>query len=149
MAYLLQLFGRSGEPVVQRAAPVLLEAASRLDPDLFAIHEHDGVGTAGYEVFSRRDRDGDARVATSWSGPGIDLSIFTGLKPADMSRYISQGGPAQLAQCDTQISLTLAGGPLTDATWTTVRAVCRAATDLWDAVLCDEVDGFAVTIDDI
>lgn len=149
MAYALQLFGRSGEPVVQRAAPALLEAASHLDPDLIAVHEHDGVAITEYEVFSRRDRDAAIPTPRTGSSPMVCLAISTGHKPADMTAYIDRGGPAKLAYCDTRIDLILTGGQFTDATWTVVRVICRAATDLWDAVLSDEIDGFAVTIDDI
>jgi hypothetical protein len=146
VAYSLQLFGRSGEPVVQRAAPALLAAASRLDPDLLAVRERDGVGVAEYEVFSRCD--GDTRTAPAGSRPVVCLAVFTGRGPADMAHNIERGGPARLLQCDTQIDLILTG-QFTDATWRVVRAICRAATDLWDAVLRDESDGFAVTVDDV
>lgn len=149
VAYLLQLFGRCGEPVVQRAAPALLEAASRLDPELLAVHEHDGIALAEYEVFSRRDGDVETREGQSGSRPVVCVAVSTGQRPTDMIHYLQLGGPAKLAHCDVRIDLTLTGGRFTEATWAVVRAICRAAVDLWDAVLCDEMDGFTVTIDDV
>ena len=149
MAYRLQLFARSAEPVAQRAAPALLDAAARLDPELLAVQDRDGIGVAGYDVYSRRDGNADTRTALSDSGPVVCLTVFTACRPADMAHYVDRGGPAKLLRCDTQIDLILTGGQFTDATWMVVRAICRAATDLWDAVLWDESDGFAVTIDDV
>jgi hypothetical protein len=142
MAYKVRLFARSGEPVVQRVAPALLEAASRLASDLVAVHTSDGVGVAEYAV-SHRSSAGSA------SSPMVSLTILTGIKVDDMAPYADSGGPARLLECDTQIELILTGGEFTTADWAIVRAICRAAGDLWDAVLYDETDGFALTIDDV
>jgi hypothetical protein len=149
VAYLLQLFARSGEPVAQRAAPALLEAASGLDPDLLAVHDQDGIGVAGYDVFRRPDGNADTRTLPPNAGPVVRLTVVTGCRPAEMARYIDRGGPAELLQCDTQIELILTGRLFTDADWMIIRAICRAAADLWHAALWDESDGFAVTIDDV
>ncbi|MEV4137249.1 hypothetical protein AB0J72_34380 [Dactylosporangium sp. NPDC049742] len=137
MAYLMGWFARSGEPVAQRIAPALLEAASRLEPDLVAVHVHDGVGTVDYEVF--------AGPTSPPAGVPVLLSVRTGLRAADLAHFIEPDSPAELLQCDTRIELILSG-PFTDADWSIVRGLHRAAVELWDALLWDEMDGFAVTL---
>jgi hypothetical protein len=144
MAYLMGFFARSGEPVAQRVAPALLEAASRLEPGLQAVHVYDGIGAPEYGVLRRTDGAADPRTLPLDSGVPVQLSVRTGLRAVDLAHFIEPGGPAELLQCDTQIELVLSGR-FTDADWSIVRALYRAAVELWDALLWDEVDGFAVT----
>jgi hypothetical protein len=74
----------------------------------------------------------------------VHLGVSTGLRAADLAHFIKPDGPAELLQCDIQIELILSG-PFTDADWVIVRALHRAAVERWDALLWDEMDGFAAT----
>jgi hypothetical protein len=144
MAYELQLFGRSGEPVVQRAAPALLEAVSALDPDVVAIQVRDEVALAEYEVYGR-DGNGARPGVSSARVPVINMTIKTAVRRDYLARFVERGGPAALEQCDTYIVLILFG-LFSDVDWLSVRAICHAATQLWDAILHDETDGFDTSL---
>jgi hypothetical protein len=141
MAYELQLFGRSEEPVVQRAAPALLEAVSRLDPDVVAVLVRDEIAQATYEVYGNHARPG----VSSAQVPAIDMTITTAVRRDYLAHFIEGGGPAVLEQCDTRIVLILTG-PFSDVDWLSVRAICHAATRLWNAILHDETDGFDTSL---
>ena len=153
MAYRIQLFARSGEPVAQRAALRLVEESIRLDPAISAKAGDDGVGWAAWELAATRapaeepdDLLGDL-LPPEARGAIVHLGLST--RPEAVKDQVAWalevGGPDSVAAADTLIEITLSGPP-TD--WATVHALGRAAIDLWGAVIYDEDTGFASSLDE-
>lgn len=73
MAYHVYVFAVTGDPVVQRLLPQLVDAAMERAPSARAINYHDGVATAGCDLVS--SDTGGAIVLNVTTEPGIVKSM--------------------------------------------------------------------------
>ena len=149
MAYTITLFVRTSEPVAQRAAEDLVSQLSQRDPSMTAVPSGDGVGWASYELVTGRDlharmtgfeRDLLPREPVAWP-----LSLTVDTRPDSVKRQIAwglqNGGPLSLDSCDGIVEVTLVGD-LHD--WDLVELLFDLATERWDAIICDDHDGFGL-----
>jgi hypothetical protein len=147
VAYTITLFVRTSEPVAQRAAEDLVSQLARRDPRVTGVPSGDGVGWASYELITDRDLhaqlsdfERDLLPPESRVGP---ISVTVTTRPDSVTRQVAwgleNGGPASLDNCDGFVEMTLVGD-LHD--WDLVELICNVATERWNAIICDDHDGF-------
>jgi hypothetical protein len=147
VAYTISLFVRMSEPVAQRAAEDLVRQLIQRDPGVNGVPTGDGVGWASYQLITGRDlhaqvsdfeRDLLPPEPRFWP-----LSVTVNTRPDSVKRQIvwglENGGPLSLDRCDGLVEMTLVGD-LHD--WDLVELVCNVATERWNAIICDDHDGF-------
>lgn len=134
MAYSVRLFAVTGDPVVQRLLPQLVDAVTARVPEATVLDYHDGVAIAWCELAS----------------PGHDSSVIVQVVTApsrvrfEVQRGLEAGGPERLTACDTVVELI----PSSDVNWEIVRTIFRTAAERWSAILYDEGSGFDISIED-
>jgi hypothetical protein len=147
VASTIMLFVHTSEPVAQRAIQQLIDQVVQREPTATAKPDGDGVGWATYELSTGRDlraelsdfeRDLLPPDPRSWP-----VSVEVNTRPDLMKEQIAwgqqNGGPPSLERCDGLVSITLSGN-LVD--WDLVELICDVATEMWDALVYDDHEGF-------
>ena len=115
MAYHVYVFAATGDPVVQRLLPQLVDAVVQRAPGSQAINVHDGVAVAHCDLVSS-GHSGEITLAVR-TEPGVVRSVVEwGLR--------FEGSEGLTA--DTLLELILVG----DIDWQVVRAICEVAVEL-------------------
>lgn len=147
MAFIIMLFVRTSEPVAQRAIQQLIDQVVQRAPAATAIPDGDGLGWASYELSTGRDlraelsdfeRDLLPPDARRWP-VSVEVNTRSDLMKDQIAWGLQNGGPPSLERCDGLVNITLSGH-LVD--WDLVQLVCDVATEMWDAIVYDEHDGF-------
>lgn len=147
MAYTITLFVRTSESVAQRAAGFLIDELVQRDPSVAATAIGDGVGWASFELVTNTDLrcqvSAFERDLFDTDLPIWPLAMTLNTRPDSVRDKIAwgleNGGPPSLNHCDGCIELTLVGH-LQD--WDLIELICDVASERWNAVVCDEIDGF-------
>jgi hypothetical protein len=147
VAYQITLFVRTSEPVAQRVAGELVSRVAQRNPSVTGVPTGDGVGWSSYDLTT--GRDGAAQLSEferDLLPPELgvqSLSVAVTTRPDSVKDQIAwgleNGGPPSLAGCDGFVTLTLVGYV---HDWDLVELVCDVATERWDAIMCDDHDGF-------
>jgi hypothetical protein len=147
VASTIMLFVRTSEPVAQRAIQQLIDQVVQREPIATAMPDGDGVGWASYELSTERDLRADLsdfeRDLLQPDPRSSPISVEVNTRPDLMKEQIAwglqNGGPPPLERCDGLINITLSGH-LVD--WDLVQLICDIATEMWDAIVYDEHEGF-------
>jgi hypothetical protein len=134
VAYHVYVFAVTGDPVVQRLLPQLVDAAVERAPRARAINHHDGVAVAGCDLVS------------SGHGGAIVLNVKT--EPGIVKSMVEWGHRFEGAEgltADTLLTLILVG----DMDWRVVRAICEVAVERWSGVICAEGSDTVASLADL
>ncbi len=156
MAFEMDLYGRAGEPVAQRALAHLVADVERRDPLIQVSLDSDSVGWAGCELSSSRDprasldavtraRISPEELARAPWPTSVVVNTRPDVVPEAVRELVELGAPPELPDCDVIVQICLVGR-LTD--WATVRVVWESAIGLWSAIPYAPDYGFA-TLDDL
>lgn len=140
MVYMVQMFGRSSNPVAHHVGSEFVAALKKRDATIVEVGgSHGGVGWVGFDVTSRRS-----------GGPFAAISVEVNTRRDVLA--LSLGSDAAKAQgerldgVNVKIELLLSGEP-TD--WQTVGVMWSVASQMWSAVAWDEGSGFDVRLDEL
>jgi hypothetical protein len=134
LAYHVYVFAVTGDPVVQRLMPQLVDAAVEGVPGTSVLNYHDGVATAQCDLVT--------------AGHDGEIVLQVGTEPGTVRSMVEWGlrfeGSAGLV-ADTLLTLILVG----DIDWRVVRAICEVAVRSWSGVICDEGGDSIATLADL
>jgi hypothetical protein len=134
MAYHVYVFAVTGDPVVQRLLPHLIDAAVERVPGTTAIDYDDRIATAGCDL-----------VTSGHSGEiHLDVKTEPGVVRS-MVEWAQRFKGSERLTADALLTLTLVG----DVDWRVVRAICEVAVQRWSGVICDEGSNTVASLADL